>query len=156
MRSRRTTRGAKETLVAKLDRDDKAKVKFRVIEFELEGGNATVQESMRNLAAAITRGTRPALPALAAKSANGTNGHSTSALPDIIVDDQQDLFSEEEIEAKEDNAGAASKARGPRSYRTPQIIEIDLLSGPVALKTFCDDKAPDSDLKKYLVIAAWL
>src|ERR1700722_15680468 len=35
--------------------DDRAKVKFRVIEFELEGGNAAVENSVRNLTNAITQ-----------------------------------------------------------------------------------------------------
>ena len=40
------------------NRDDnsKGKVKFRFVEFELEGSNATLQESLRNIAASITRG----------------------------------------------------------------------------------------------------
>ena len=37
--------------------EDKGKVKFRFVEFELEeGSNATLEESMRQIAAAVTRG----------------------------------------------------------------------------------------------------
>ncbi len=34
---------------------DQGRVKFRVIEFEVEGANATLTEGMRNIAAAIQR-----------------------------------------------------------------------------------------------------
>lgn len=44
------------------DSPDHGRVKFRVVEFELEGANATLIEGVRNLAATITRG-------------NGRNGH---------------------------------------------------------------------------------
>lgn len=140
--------------MAKLDRDDKAKVKFRVIEFELEGGNAAVQDSMRNLAAAITRGTRPALPALAAKpGGDGVNG-STAVSVTTAPEPDEDLFPAEEAQPGEVPAEPAH-ARGQRRFATPKIIDIDL-GGPLPLKPFCEEKAPDSDLKKYLVIAAWL
>lgn len=141
--------------MAKSDRDDKAKVKFRVIEFELEGGNAAVQDSMRNLAAAITRGTRPAPPALAPKSvASIENGSSARPADD---DDQVELFPQDpEPPEIEEPTAQEPRQRAARTYATPEIIEIDLTGGGMPLKAFCDQKAPDSDLKKYLVIAAWL
>ena len=37
------------------DATDKGRVKFRVVEFEVEGGNAAVQEGLRSIAAAIAR-----------------------------------------------------------------------------------------------------
>jgi hypothetical protein len=141
--------------VAKTDREDKAKVKFRVIEFELEGGNAAVQDSMRNLAAAITRGSRPGHPALTAKSVASTaNG---SSAPPADEDDQVELFPQDpEPTEAEEPAAQESKQRSQRTYATPEVIDIDLTGGEMPLKTFCDQKAPDSDLTKYLVIAAWL
>jgi hypothetical protein len=33
---------------------------------------------------------------------------------------------------------------------------LDLTSGDVPLEKYCESKNPDSDSKKYLVIAAWL
>lgn len=132
--------------------EDRAKVKFRVIEFELEGGNAAVENSVRNLSAALTQrngGTspKPPLKAVAPVLAPGS--------VDLNGDLPEDAVTEIE-EQEELSESVPAKARTPRKFPTPEVIDIDLTTGDTPFKQYCELKTPSSDQKKYLVCAAWL
>ena len=140
--------------MAKGDRDDRAKVKFKYVEFELEGGNTSLQESLRSLAASLSRGGRT----VAVLPQKAATPHSNGASAPEEVDPQQDLFSESDEQLEEIPNEAPTPTRASRSgkVRAPQILDLDLTSGSMPLAKFCQEKAPDSDIAKYLVIAAWL
>lgn len=128
---------------------NKGRVKLRVIEFELDGSDVTLQESIRGILSAI--GTRaPATrinPALTGKSN-----------PDVGAE----VLDEEAVEEEEANSGSTNDDAEPREkkqrfFKSPQIVnDLDLVGGVVSLKAYCDDKKPTTEARRYLVIAAWL
>lgn len=132
------------------NKDQKGKVKFRLVEFELDGSDATLQESLRNIASAMVR------------SGNGT---ATRALPTTHSKPEPDGEATVET-AEEEVVEASSEQRNgelfapvrprPRKPPTPHVVDIDLTSGPVPLKAFCTEKHPSSETERYLVIAMWL
>jgi hypothetical protein len=130
------------------ERDGKGSVKFRVIEFEVQGGNESIQEGLRSIATAIAR-SRPVVPPVVVEP--------VKALPSTDANlDEQDASAElvQGSPVADGNAGRVRPAR--RAIRSPSILELDLLSGEVSLKDFCEQKSPDSDWNRYLVIAYWL
>lgn len=136
--------------------DDRAKVKLRVIEFELEGGNASVENSIRQI-----------VHSLGART-NGPSGRQLptkqqSVLPPSASEDAVEEHAQDadyvEAEASAAETAAPSKPRPARRPTVPDPIEVDLTSGPVAFQQFCDERgitASSSDSKKYLVSAAWM
>lgn len=130
-------------------KDDKGKVKFRFVEFELDGSNETLQESLRNIAAAITRGGGGTVRTLEVKSPALLNSGDDGANGTLDVEENAP-----EVVSPEAGEGAERPARR-YPPRTPKILDIDLTVGKVNLKDFCEAKKPTSDMNKYLVIAAW-
>ncbi len=132
--------------------EDKGKVKFRFVEFELEGSNATLEESMRQIAAAVTRGssqTQFVNPSKVAKQLDA---------PPADVDlAAEDLELAEPVEEPASSNGASSRAKKPgRPHPKPEVIDLDLKAGDVAFKEFCGQKKPANQRSRYLVIACWL
>src|SRR5690242_10975476 len=94
--------------------DDHAKVKVRVIEFELEGGNATVENSIRQLTTALTN--RPVgpkvIPAKQVKDLHAANnGTETIDEPEVEV---------LEPELVESNGDAQPQKKTPRVKSKPK------------------------------------
>jgi hypothetical protein len=130
--------------MAKQSRDgrvNKGRVKLRVIEFELDGSDATLQDSIKGILTAI--GTRP------------TFVREPKALPQATLPEEEEI--PDETEAEERSEGQQStRERRPRNFKSPTILEIDT-AGPVSLATFCAEKKADAtEARKYLVIAGWL
>src|SRR5580658_34529 len=141
--------------------EDRAKVKFRFIEFELDGGNAAVENSIRNLTTALTRN-------------NNSQNSITKALPPrsqpaLPPGEEAEVLDAEQIESEEaltvdneiDTPTAASRApRASRKPKTPDLIpDLDPTAGNPSLKEFCDEKSisnDSTDTKKYLACAVWL
>ena len=135
--------------------DQPGKVKIRVIEFEVEGSDATMQESLKSITAALNRGMTasppPArtvryVPPSTAPQLDGADlGDADEEAADSVVEDA------EEVRAP----AAAKKPTAPRKLPTPKVIEVNFNDASPTLKAFAAEKKPDSDLKKYLVIAYW-
>lgn len=136
--------------MARGDRDGggtKGRVKFRVIEFELDGGDTALLESLRSIAATFGGRLKVAPVKMLPSPASGA------------------AQTEPEVDPESDDAasvGAASEnppdrpVRTLRTFKSPNVItDLDLESG-VPLKSFCEGKKPDGDWKRYLVICAWL
>ena len=141
--------------MSKADRNqrEKGKVKFRFIEFELEGSDSTLEESLRNIATAIAKGSYS--PRLAAVG----HGQALPAQAEGPSDGAATVESDDaaEYDSAVEDAPGEDRPRGPRNYRNPKVLDdLDLTSASIPLKEFCDGKKPDTELKKYLVIAAWL
>jgi hypothetical protein len=128
---------------------DQGRVKFRVIEFEVEGANATLIESIKNLGAAISRG-NSAQPIKTIRPATGNGAAVLSA----GATDAEESDDSETIE-HEVSAATPSRPRAKRTINSPEILNVDFTSGTVPLKDFVEGKSPDSDAKRYAVIAYW-
>ncbi len=129
-------------------RDERGKVKFRVIEFELDGSDSALQDAIRGLTTALTdRAGARAVQRLAAGTEKATALQPIEPAPDVIEVDSEALAP----------ASAPRQARSPRAFRTPQVlVDLDLTSGPPSLREFLDGKKVDDDSRRYLAIAYWL
>jgi hypothetical protein len=137
--------------MARGHRDDQCRGKFRLIEFDFEGGNASIQESLRSIAAALRTNrdipipAAPALPAMIERSA-----------PLIL---ETTAPREARVPAEPDHnrskLNSAPKSRS-KTVRSPEVVDLDLTTGSMSLEQFCQSKNPDADHKKYAVIAFWL
>lgn len=136
-------------------------MKFRIVEFEVEGGSPAVAQGLQQIALAIGRANGE--PKTVSRAVNG------SGLPGTKKPEREQLAlglnSELEKDSDDEEVisppaaaheGAALRRSAPRKRPSLQILEIELSGGPVPLKTFCDSLHPDSDTKKYLVIAEWM
>lgn len=136
--------------------DDRAKVKLRVIEFELEGGNTSVENSIRQLTNALSARTTTvskSLPQKASKELSGTT----------IVESADDSEEVETVELETaevpENGVSSKKSPRPKSKPKPPTYLHDLnLSGRsgVTFKDFAKEKNPTTRSKQYLISAYWL
>jgi hypothetical protein len=134
--------------------EDRAKVKFRVIEFELEGGNANVENSIRQLAHAFT---------------NHTNGGSARvpppgtprelAAPPPATEDTESTVQDADFTEVEEATPEPSPPR-PTRQRTPHkppnpnyLAELD---STMAFKAFAAAKPQAKHSKRYLLATLWL
>jgi hypothetical protein len=123
----------------------KGKIKFRFIDFEMDGGDATLQDAIREITRAIGK---PAVvkvsPALAA-AGSGQNIH---------VDDGVDEVDEETESPDDDGSDDEATTSKPRRYKSPTVLEVDL-KADLPLRPFLDSLPLDSDSKRYMAIAYW-
>ncbi|MEA3213323.1 MAG: hypothetical protein QOE70_6380 [Chthoniobacter sp.] len=131
-----------------MPKDDKGKIKIRFFEVEVEGGSETLLEGVRTAAAVASRGS----PVRVIKALP-----SSQVIPAQVS--EPDLFDENEGEAEEEqeaNGSSSAKPKKNRAYPTPEVLELDLTTGPLSLEDYAKSKSPSEDNKKYLVVAAWL
>lgn len=137
--------------------EDRAKVKFRFIEFELEGGNAAVENSVRNLTTALTRNTGSnGLKALPSKTPVALQSAAETEVLDAqtIDNDEAETI---EPESSETGTPRVAKTRTPRKPPVPELIDdLDPTTGEIPLKDFCSSKNLALDTKKCLACAVWL
>ena len=139
-------------------------IKFRVIEFEIDGGNDTLAEGIKALTTALSKSPvtttvmsqRPALPAGTPKR--------TSAAAETPAPTEGELFPEPEAETEEEHIeetnGNAAPARAKRGTGAPPpapdvLDDIDLNSGKVSLKDFMTQKNPSDTYERFATIAVW-
>lgn len=133
--------------------DGIGKVKFRVIEFELEGTDATLQDTIRGFTAALNR-------ASGAAPARLLGNGQTKQLENGPSHEEE---AEDTIPRAADDAEVVEAApqRPPQPRAKPKVVNYEILKDVVfddvspTLKEFAAIKAPPSDLSKYLVIAYW-
>jgi hypothetical protein len=137
--------------------DDHAKVKFRVIEFELEGANAAVENSVRNLTTVIMQKNGAVAPAKPALRGSGA-GPVLPAAPAVTEVAEEPENFEQPVVGTEAEAVESSpaKPRGPRKLPVPDVIAIDLTSGDMPFEKYCQGKKLDTDWNKCLACAMWL
>jgi hypothetical protein len=140
--------------MARGHRDDHGRVKVRLVEFELEGSNSSIQESLRSFAAALRTNREQVIP-LPAAPAPPAALEAPSPLSGETANTTETLIVQPGAETTRAKQNSGTKPRS-KTYRSPSIMELDLTSGEMSLKDFCDSKNPDSESRKYLVIAAWL
>lgn len=140
-----------------MPKEDKGKVKMTVIQFETESDNATLQENIRAITNTLARALAPQPRVVQMPpqipSGNGDNGADGAKIPE-----QGSLFNGDvdAIDAEVTPAvSKKAKSNGAPKYTAPKPLDLDLTSGKVPLKTFIEQKNPDGDVKRYLVIAYW-
>jgi len=135
--------------------EDRAKVKLRVIEFELEGGNASVENSIRQITNALTnRNTAP--KPLAPRQPKELAGDALPENETADAPEQEEVVETETVEAAvETQAPKTTKTK----YKPPLPIylhDMDVTGNGVSFKDFAAAKAPKKHTTRYLVVAMWL
>jgi hypothetical protein len=138
---------------------DKGKVRVRVIDFEMEGNNQTLRESIRDIVGAIGRGGNQIVRAvqhtgIAAPKPNQSDGAIDSGTTEELIDASQRDDTDALI-GEDSSTVTQARARKPKKGRALKVVDIDLTSGAVPLKTYLE-KAPDALERRYLLIANWL
>ena len=118
------------------------------------GSNASIQESLRNLGAALRTNREPVI-SLPAPQALPAALERSSPPSREFGDPIGTLFVQQETESDRPKPNSSSKVRS-KTYRTPEVLELDLSAGDVPFQTFCESKGPESDWDKYLLVAWWL
>jgi hypothetical protein len=133
--------------------EDRAKVKLRVIEFELEGANASVENSIRQLTNALaTRNgsPKPVAPAKPQKELAAPPSEEEVVDAEVV---------EEETENEAEPAAPVSKVPKVKAKPKPPEYKSDLLTKDQleAFKEFAKGKTGASSRnQQYLVCAFWL
>lgn len=135
---------------------DKGRVKVRVIEFEMDGSNQTLRESIRDIVGAIGRGaaSKQQIAITRDGSAAGQPALGQES-PDAIID-----IEPEPVNASDGEFGEAPASGGikkTRSLRTPQVLDgLDLNQGSVPLVGFLEKLNPSSETNRYAAVSYWL
>lgn len=139
--------------------DQTGKMKVRIIEFELEGSDASLQESLKSITAALSRPTivhatagRPQqrLSGMKASTAELVNGNGEQA---------EDLEFVEEVESEEEVVpvpAAPKKLRKPTKVATPSLVDVRFDDETPKFAEFVAQKDPKNDMQRYLCAAFWL
>lgn len=126
------------------------KIKFRFVEFEMDGASSSLEEGLKSIAAALSRGMNPSVAVRALR--DGSTGQGD-------LQEASEVFSADEESAPEVSSPSTSRRSAtPRKAKVaPRKILEDFKLDDVkpTLKEFASSKNPTSDLKKYLVIAFW-
>lgn len=136
---------------------DSTKVKFRIMEVEVEGASPAVIESLRTMAGAFSR-PRTGLPA-ATKPISATSAQPAAEEPEVP---QVELdFGDAAPEAVAMAEGSTPNSR-PRPQRKPPVTpalvpDIDIKTGnPPFAEFFASIGSPEDHQRRYLAIAYWL
>jgi hypothetical protein len=138
------------------------RIKFRYMEFDMDGGADALAEGLKSLAIAISRG-GPVAP-----SSRGLNAPKAAPSTTVVESAQEELQFLPEVpdalggtEEVESGSSVASdvieRPRPRRTPRTPNVLNnIDIKAGKVALADFVKQMNPQSVHDKFAVIAVWL
>ena len=133
-------------------------IKYRVIEFEIDGGNDILAEGIKALTTALSKSpvtttvvSQRALPAAPTKRS-----------PAMLADPEPtaEPETEDETASLPDEVEASATARPKRTPATPVtpkvLSDIDFNIGKVSLKDFVAQKSPSDDAyERFATIAVW-
>ncbi len=134
-------------------KEDKAKVKFRFFDFELEGSNATLETAVRTMATTLARRDGSVSTAKALKQAVTAlpNGHVAEMDDEFVDDNEPDGATSVEPEGP-----ARSRTAAKRVVEQPKLLDIDFRSASVSLQDYvASHQVGDAEWKRYLAIAKW-
>jgi hypothetical protein len=123
-----------------------SKIRFIMLEADLNDGNLT--QITQAISSALSRTNTP--HRLIAAPVN-----SAPAL--ASVQEAEDQVADETGTSDATNQEEEMRLERPRKARkfpVPKVLNVDLNSGPLPFATFAE-KAPDSDLGRFLVVAHW-
>lgn len=125
------------------------KIKFRFVEFEMDGTDSSLEEGLKSIAAALNRGMNPAI---GTKLLRHNGPEQAIARPD----EEEAVVEEPNDEEEPATPSAPRKTAALRKVAPRKILDnFKLDDVKPTLKDFATTKNPNSDLKKYLVIAFW-
>lgn len=141
--------------------DKNSKLKFRVIEFVVEGDDAAIHEGLRSIQAAIAR---PMVQPAPMKYIAVGSGPVQAPVTQALVQDEPappETEMEFDAESTEPEAEDSPKDSPPRKAgqrrTTPKPLDsLDITAGPVGLEAFYKEKAPDSIVATCVVFIYWL
>jgi hypothetical protein len=153
----------KEEQKANTNGHDSGQIKVRVIEFELNGRNATLAEGIKAMTAAITSRAvvvqEPARPALPAIPKAGTTTTTTVEAEEIEQPEEGAELPGAEDQGEESSNGSESGSgpKRPYSYKTPKYMdELDFSKATISLEDFAKEKGNPTDvMDKYLLTVVW-
>ncbi len=121
-----------------------SKIRFVMLDAELKDGDITeitqaISSALRQVQPGHRQIAAPVVPA--AEPEGGGNG--AGAVVEV----------EQEPEAQE--VDETPRATKPRKPTIPNVLDVDLKSGDMPWDDFAAKKAPNSDLKRHLVVAYW-
>ena len=131
-----------------------SRVKVRVFEFEMDGSDDSIQDTMKTLAAAFSRGGTGTLPVsrrIKSDVPATQQGDAVDGAEDLEIEDADNESIVEDVIAR-----PPSPPKKPRKIKTYEVL-IDIRFDEVTptLSAFVASLNPKNDLKKYLVIALW-
>jgi len=137
-------------------------IKFRVVEFEIDGANDTLAEGIKALTTALSKNTvaitaaQRTLPA-PKRTAGAVTEADTPVEGELFPEpDEPGNTEEEQDEETNGNAASARPKRTTAPPPTPDILsDIDLNSGKVSLKDFVAQKNPSETYARIATIAVW-
>jgi hypothetical protein len=131
-------------------------IKFRVVEFEIDGGNEMLAEGIKALTTALSKssGTTTVVPQRALPPAKHTSATPVTEVE--TVEPETEETAELPFDEPEETT-ATPRARRPASPPpTPEVLsDIDLNSGKVSLKDYVAQKSPSGPFEMYATIAVW-
>lgn len=138
--------------------DQNGKMKVRIIEFELEGSDVSLQESLKSITAALSR---PAAPAAVSRVTRIEAPKHVNAPASQAAADDADEFEEAELveEVQVDAPVSAVPKRPRKPAKTPAPTLLRDVRFDDVTPTFADfvaEKQPKSEMLKYLCVAYWL
>jgi len=137
-------------MAKKIQSGEQASVKVRIIDFEMSGSDESLRESLQTLAAALGRGQAMQV----ARALPPRQGRPVATIDGTVNEE----VVEEEDETPEDTVVPRAARRAP-SQRKPTSVsvlpDINFSDVTPTLKDFYQQKHPDSDLSRYLVVAYW-
>jgi hypothetical protein len=137
-------------------------IKFRVIEFEIDGGNDTLAEGIKALTTALSKSpvvltpvSRPALPG-SSKTKTATAVVTEPSATEEALETAEDSEEALETEENEVSTGNGKPKKPTPAPRAPKFLsELNLTTPSVKLADFVAQKNPKTVKDKFLVIAEW-
>lgn len=132
-------------------KEDTGSVRITVIHFETTSSNETLRQNIKEIANTISRSLTPPVRQSVAQPKQ-LSPNDVTTIDGYVEDDE--IMDEGEVLTE----ATKPKARANRTVRTPNLIEsVNFSSGDVPFKDFYENKGkPDADMKRYLLIMAWL
>lgn len=148
----------------KANGDGTGHIKFRVIEFEIDGGNDTLAEGMKALTTALSKSGAVIAPApRPLASPKQIKSPAVVAVGDPEQEEASEsgegveLESEAGTQPEQESTNGDNRPKKPRpAPRAPKFLsELNLTTASVKLADFISQKNPNTVKDKFLVIAEW-
>lgn len=133
------------------------KVKVRIIEFEMEGSDLSLQESLKSIAAALSRPNLAPPPRSTARIESNKPGaplHNEESIADQELDDFEYLDDTPPLETSAPII--TRKPRKPSKPAAPNLVAIRFDDVDPTFTDFVAERDPKNDMQKYLCAAYWL
>ena len=138
--------------------DQNGRMKVRIIEFELEGSDVSLQESLKSITAALSK---PAVIQAARSTQRLGTTKTTAEVENESEEQVEDLEPLEEVDYREEAVSVTSRISPKKPRRvskvvTPNLVDIKFDDVTPKFADFVAQKNPKSNKLKYLCAAYWL